>query len=71
MDPPINPMLPNVHLGEQPSHEGPLRWTYGCRCGGLYVITEDDMEAGQHLVGCISCSEVLWVGYELAEGGEH
>ncbi|KZT10131.1 DnaJ-domain-containing protein [Laetiporus sulphureus 93-53] len=56
---------------EQPSDEGPLRWTYGCRCGGLYVITEDDMEAGQHLVGCISCSEVLWVGYELAEGGEH
>lgn len=22
MDPPTDPMLPNVHLGEQPSHEG-------------------------------------------------
>ncbi|KIL00794.1 hypothetical protein PAXRUDRAFT_129024, partial [Paxillus rubicundulus Ve08.2h10] len=42
-------------------------WHYGCRCGGTYRITEDDMENGKHLVGCESCSEVIWVGYELAE----
>ena len=42
-------------------------WTYKCRCGGLYRIKETEMECGQHLVGCSGCSEVVWVGYELAE----
>ncbi|OCH87547.1 hypothetical protein OBBRIDRAFT_837263 [Obba rivulosa] len=43
-------------------------WRHACRCGGAYVITEREMDAGEHLVGCESCSEVVWVGYELAEG---
>ncbi|KAI0778822.1 hypothetical protein BD413DRAFT_705714, partial [Trametes elegans] len=42
-------------------------WAYLCRCGGQYVVTEDALESGQHLVGCVSCSEVVWVGYELVE----
>ena len=42
-------------------------WHYDCRCGGTYRVTEDDLECGRHLVGCQSCSEVLWVGYELVE----
>lgn len=42
-------------------------WWYGCRCGGTYRITQDDLESGTHLVGCESCSEVIWVGYEEAE----
>lgn len=42
-------------------------WVYPCRCGGQYVVTEQMLDAGQHLVGCASCSEVVWVGYELAE----
>ncbi|KAF9225290.1 hypothetical protein BS17DRAFT_700287, partial [Gyrodon lividus] len=42
-------------------------WHYGCRCGGMYRIMDDDMENGKHLVVCESCSEVIWVGYELAE----
>ncbi|THH22377.1 hypothetical protein EUX98_g8211 [Antrodiella citrinella] len=42
-------------------------WWYGCRCGGRYQITEADMEKGQHVVGCGSCSEVVWVGYELVD----
>lgn len=41
-------------------------WRYGCRCGGMYRITEADLENGTHLVGCESCSEVIWVGYEEA-----
>ncbi|KAH9932666.1 DnaJ domain-containing protein [Amylocystis lapponica] len=45
------------------------QWVYACRCGGRYLITETEMEAGQHLVGCSSCSEVVWVGYEPAEEG--
>jgi len=42
-------------------------WTLGCRCGGRYEITEVDLECGSHLVGCKSCSEVIWVGYEVAK----
>ena len=41
-------------------------WWYRCRCGGTYRITQDDLENGTHLVGCESCSEVIWVGYEEA-----
>jgi len=42
-------------------------WSLACRCGGMYKVTEDDLERGQHLVGCESCSEVVWVGYEVVE----
>lgn len=42
-------------------------WVYSCRCSGAYVITDQDMENGRHLVGCSSCSEVVWVGYELVD----
>ena len=42
-------------------------WRYTCRCGGLYLITFTLMDEGEHLVACNSCSEVVWVGYELAE----
>jgi diphthamide biosynthesis protein 4 len=39
-------------------------WAFPCRCGGKYEVTEDHLERGLHLVGCGSCSEVIWVGYE-------
>lgn len=42
-------------------------WTYACRCGGQYIIKESEMENDRHLVGCTGCSEVVWVGYELAD----
>ncbi|KAH9843740.1 DnaJ domain-containing protein, partial [Rhodofomes roseus] len=45
-------------------------WTYACRCGGGYIVTEEVLEDGQHLIGCNSCSEVVWVGYEVAEDEE-
>ena len=40
-------------------------WAYDCRCGGQYIIGEEDMEKGVHLTACSSCSEVVWVGYEV------
>ncbi|KAN0138231.1 hypothetical protein V8E53_004120 [Lactarius tabidus] len=42
-------------------------WSLACRCGGTYRVTEDDLECGRHLVGCESCSEVVWIGYEMVE----
>ena len=41
-------------------------WKYPCRCGGLYRITEGDMEKDIHMVGCDLCSEMIWVGFEPA-----
>lgn len=40
------------------------RWAYPCRCGGTYWIDTQQLEEDQHLIGCDSCSEVIWVGYE-------
>lgn len=47
-------------------------WTFPCRCGGKYEVTEDHLERGLHLVVCESCSEVIWVGYEVVneDGGD-
>ncbi|EIW87191.1 hypothetical protein CONPUDRAFT_40005, partial [Coniophora puteana RWD-64-598 SS2] len=42
-------------------------WMHGCRCGGAYRITQGEMERDVHLVACGSCSEVVWVGYEVAD----
>ena len=42
-------------------------WTLGCRCGGKYEVTEEHLERGLHLVECGSCSEVIWVGYEVVK----
>ena len=41
-------------------------WAYNCRCGGQYTIGEEDMEKDVHLVTCSSCSEAIWVGYEVS-----
>ncbi|KAF8167567.1 hypothetical protein B0H34DRAFT_646716, partial [Crassisporium funariophilum] len=49
----------------QGENDGP--WRYPCRCGGSYRISVDLMEKGEHLIACNSCSEVVWVGYELSE----
>ncbi|TFL00345.1 DnaJ domain-containing protein [Pterulicium gracile] len=46
------------------------KWRHPCRCGGMYVITEKEMDEGQHLIGCWSCSEVIWVGYEAVDEEE-
>lgn len=46
-------------------------WGYPCRCGGQYIATEEMLDAGEHLVGCTSCSEVVWAGYELVDTAEN
>jgi diphthamide biosynthesis protein 4 len=43
------------------------QWTYQCRCGGIFVLTEDLLEKDVHLVSCDACSETLWVGYQVLD----
>ncbi|KAH8117778.1 hypothetical protein DFH11DRAFT_858483 [Phellopilus nigrolimitatus] len=45
-------------------------WTIACRCGGMYVISEADMEIERHLIACERCSEVVYVGYEVIDEDE-
>lgn len=50
-----------------PIVEGSETLSYPCRCGASYRITEEQLEADVHLIGCQGCSEVVWVGYEAVE----
>lgn len=45
-------------------------WTLPCRCGSQFKLSEEDLEAGKHLVACELCSEVVSVGYEEADGDD-
>ena len=56
-----------VSLEDFEEVEAEESWRYTCRCGGSYFITSTLMDEGEHLIACNSCSEVVWVGYELVE----
>lgn len=47
--------------------EATFRWMHPCRCGSLFIITEQELEEGVHYIGCGGCSEVVWVGYEAVD----
>ncbi|KAJ7310689.1 hypothetical protein DFH08DRAFT_1046459 [Mycena albidolilacea] len=55
-----------ISLADFDEH-GADAWARACQCGGPYAITGAEMDRRVHLVLCTSCSEVVWVGYELAE----
>ncbi|KLO12388.1 DnaJ-domain-containing protein, partial [Schizopora paradoxa] len=54
-------------LLDNPSVDSVASWTYPCRCGSFFRFTEEDLDDETHLLGCSSCSETLYVGYELTE----
>lgn len=56
-----------VSLEDFEEVEAEESWRYTCRCGGSYLITSASMDEGVHLIACNSCSEVVWVGYEIIE----
>ncbi|KAF0461273.1 DNAJ heat shock N-terminal domain-containing protein [Gigaspora margarita] len=35
-----------------------------CRCGGLYIITEENLDQGADIIGCTDCSLRIRVLYE-------
>ncbi|RDX50490.1 hypothetical protein OH76DRAFT_1348864 [Lentinus brumalis] len=67
----LGPRPAQVISLEDFDEESDMIWTYPCRCGGTYVVTEKMLDSGEHLVGCANCSEVVWVGYELVEEAEN
>ncbi|KAL1918757.1 uncharacterized protein VTP21DRAFT_2779 [Calcarisporiella thermophila] len=55
-----------IDLDEMMYDETEDLYTYTCRCGGLYTITEEDMEIGAEIVQCSSCSLRMRILYEIA-----
>lgn len=42
-----------------------------CRCGGSYIITEDNLEGGMDVVCCSTCTLSIRVLYHMAaESGD-
>lgn len=39
-------------------------FSHPCRCGGEFLICEQEMEEGVELVGCEGCSEIVRVLYQ-------
>ena len=56
-----------VSLEEFEFLENEQVYTHSCRCGSLYRVSEFQLDADTHLIGCQGCSEVIWVGYEAVE----
>lgn len=60
-------MLQSVDLDDFDYDEERKCWTRACRCGAGegFVITEEDLAAGDDVVGCCGCSLWVKVGYEV------
>lgn len=56
-----------VDLDDMEFDESAGAYTTGCRCGGSYRITEDQLEEGFDATVCDGCSCVVVVLYELCE----
>ncbi len=39
-------------------------WTYPCPCGDRFVITQDELEFGEEVATCPSCSLIVRVIYD-------
>lgn len=39
-------------------------WTYPCPCGDRFMITQDDLEYGEEVATCPSCSLIVRVIYD-------
>lgn len=42
-------------------------YTYPCPCGDQFIITEDELETGEEVATCPSCSLIVRVIYDVDE----
>lgn len=40
-------------------------WTYPCPCGDRFIITQEELEYGEEVATCPSCSLIVRVIYDL------
>jgi diphthamide biosynthesis protein 3 len=53
-----------IELEDMDFDEANSRYTYPCPCGDRFIITEDELDAGEIVARCPSCSLVIKVIYE-------
>lgn len=50
------PVQEEVDLDDMNENEDAATWSWDCRCGGQYIVSEKDLEAGCEYYGCNSCT---------------
>ncbi|KAJ3148943.1 DnaJ sub C member 24 [Geranomyces michiganensis] len=66
----LGPLHAEVDLDDMQHDPATELFSMPCRCGGSYVICEDDLGDGVDIVGCSTCSLRIRVLYEEADEGE-
>eukprot|EP00729_Bicosta_minor_P012221 gene12221-30096_t len=61
------PVQEEVDLDDMNENEDAATWSWDCRCGGQYIVSEKDLEAECEYYGCNSCTLCIRVLYEAAE----
>ena len=62
-----HPINATVDLDDMVWDEDTGRYSLECRCGGEYVITEDELASGCDEVGCSVCSLAVRVAFEAVD----
>ncbi|KAJ3314699.1 Diphthamide biosynthesis protein 4 [Boothiomyces sp. JEL0838] len=57
----------DVDLDDMEYDDENSTYRYDCRCGGMYIVTEDQLEDGVAGVECNQCSLCVKLHYQLAE----
>eukprot|EP00123_Amoebidium_parasiticum_P004967 comp16224_c0_seq1/m.13918 comp16224_c0_seq1/g.13918 ORF comp16224_c0_seq1/g.13918 comp16224_c0_seq1/m.13918 type:complete len:139 (-) comp16224_c0_seq1:618-1034(-) len=58
-----HPQNGDVDLDDMEYSEDQQAYTYPCRCGGVYVVTEQQLESGCDVAPCSMCSLAVRVLY--------
>jgi hypothetical protein len=55
----------SVDLDDMSYDSETLTYSFPCRCGKSFTVTEDDLERGWDLVECKGCSSWIRISYEI------
>jgi diphthamide biosynthesis protein 4 len=55
----------SVDLDDMSYNPETLTYSFPCRCGKKFAMTEDDLERGRDLVECKGCSSWIRISYEI------
>ncbi|XP_031557846.1 dnaJ homolog subfamily C member 24-like [Actinia tenebrosa] len=64
------PVNAQVDLDDMELDEETGSYSWKCRCSGEYVITEEDLEQGQNVVCCSTCTLCIRVMYAVLSDQE-
>jgi len=59
------PVSAEVDLDDMDYNEANGDYSFGCRCSGEYIITDEDMQEGINIICCSTCTLSIKVLYQL------